>query len=623
MADKESQTAKDKMAQLTLVTMCDFEAVDFEAPIQDSKSIECAVLRSLFSNAAGKQMEAGNDVAARVFKLLADVASINLKPWDRSEPFGPIFVSGDGRLMIPSDLKGEQSRILSEIAPDVKNLGLRARLSDIAWQNDQNKADMAKLAIHSYCEAVQFVVNGQGEFFTGERNTGIRGVCSLLRRACLVANVTGWKDTERTKLKLVIQETLQQAFGNQDYEGFMDIGILGLDWHIHSAVSIAEKAETLALVEGIYLQVKRELWELAARGYHQSDQESDNYRCLKCAAECFVEMAADAGGKGLEAANYISHAIEAYRKIPGTHERREELQKLLRKAQSAARDEMQVISKSVGLTSFVEEAQSLVAGVNLSKALENFAKLIISPDPDALRAEITKIARENPLWSDMPYKKLDNANRVVAKSPGLSGGDENRDEAIRHLIANNETLRRNCAVHGRIEPARRIIHSEPSLDRRYFLRIAKMSRLVPSDRADVFALGFTRFFQGDFISAVHLLVPQLENSVRHVLSEGGEETSRILNDMTQESRSLPSMLDNCRETLEGIFSPAMVFDMDNVFVFKGGPKIRHSVAHGLISGAECSSADAIYACWFIYRLCCLPLLQDWAKVAESLDEIAT
>lgn len=621
MTDKKSQASKDKMAQLNVVTLCDFKAIDFEAPIQDNKSIDCTVLWCLFRDAAVKKMEAGNDVAARVFELLASVTSIDLKPWDRSEPYGPKY--GDRRSFTPENLIKDHSYVLSLVAPNVKNPGLRARISDVVWYNDQKQAEMARLSIHSYCEAVQITVIEQNVFSTDERITGGRIVCNLLHRACQIAKATGWKDEERTRLKFVIQETLQHAFDNRHYEGFKDIGILGLDWHIHSAASIAEKAETLALVEGIYPQVKRELWELAAQSYHRSGKESDKYCCLKLAAECFVEMAADAGGKGLEAASYISRAIEAYRKIPGTHERREELQKLLREAQSAARDEMQVISRTVDLISVAEEAQSLVSGVNLSKALEKFAILIGSPDLKSLYADVVKQVEQNPLLGDIPFTILDNANRVVAKSPGLLVDGEDQDEAMRHHIARNEAIRRNCAVHGRIEPARRIIHSEHSLDQRYFLRIAKMSPLVPSDRADVFALGFTRFFQGDFISAVYILVPQLENSVRHVLSVTGEETSRILNDMTQESRSLPSMLDNCREVLEGIFGPAMVFDMDNVFVFKGGPKIRHSVAHGLISGAECSSADAIYACWFIYRLCCLPLLQDWAKVAESLDEIAT
>ena len=622
MTDKGSQASRDRMERLTVVTLSDFEAVDFEAPIQDSKSVNCMKLASKFQCAAREQETAGNPVAFKVYSRLGEILLIHLNPFDQSEPFTPIYKTNKQRSMIPSDLAGENSQALTEIAPDIKNHALRARLSDIAWQNNKKCADLSRLAIHSYCEAVEIAVNEQRVFSVNEKITEARIVCDLLRRACQIAQAIGWKDPEGAGLKSTVQRTLQSAFDSQNYEGFNGIGILCLDWGINSAVSIGEMAEALASVGDMYLQVKRELWELAARGYHLSGKESDNYRCRKFAAECFVKLARDAGGKGVVAASFISDAIEAYRKIPETKERREELQKLLREAQTGKRDEMQTITRKVDLTSFVEDAQRLVAGKLLSTALENFADLTRSPDRSFLQYGVKKLAEENPLWAAVPFNRIDNAGKVVARSPGLFGGGEDHDEAMRHRIAENEAFRRGCAVYGLIEPARRVIHSEHSLDQCYFLRIAEMSSFVPDDRVDVFALGFFRFFQGDFISAVHILVPQLENSVRHILSLAEQDTSTILSDMTEESRSLPSMLNKCREELEGILGSAIVFDMDNVFVFEGGPKIRHSIAHGLISGADCYSADVIYACWFIYRLCCLPLLGDWAKVAKYLDEIA-
>ena len=610
------------MGQLTVVTLSDFKAVDFEAPIQDSKSVNCMKLASKFQRAALEQEKAGNPVAEKVYSRLGEILSIHLNPRDQLEPFVPAYKTKEQRSMIPSDLAGENSQAFAEIASDTTNHGLRARLSDIAWLNDRKMANMAKLAIHSYCEAVEVAVNEQRVFSSDEQITEARIVCDLLRRACQIAQAIGWKDPEGAELKSLIQKTHQSAFDSQNYEGFRDIGILCLDWRMHSAVFIATKAEALASVEDMYLQVKRELWELAARGYQRSGKYSDMSRSFKSAAECFVKLAHDAGGRGVEAASFISDAIEAYRKIPGTEERREELKKLLREAQKGKRDEMQTITRGVDLTFFVKKAQGLVAGKMLSEALEHFANLTSSPDRSFLQSGVEKLAEENPLWAAVPFNKIDNADRVVAKSPGALGGGKNHHEAMRHLIAQNETPRRGCAVKGLIVPAIGAIHSEHSLDQRCFLPIAEMSPFVPCDRADVFALGFIRFFQGDFISAAHILVPQLENSVRHILSLDGQDTSAIRSDMTEVSRSLPSMLNNYQAALERILGPALVFDMDNVFVFGGGPKIRHRIAHGLISGDECSSTDAIYACWLIYRLCCLPLLRDWAKVAQSLDEIA-
>ena len=622
MTDKGSQASRDGMEQLTVVTLSDFEAVDFEAPIRDTDEMDCLELSSMFCSAAAKQMDAGDDCAIRVFELLAGVASINLKPWDRAEPYGPDRVYGDRRSIIPSDLKGEQSRVFSIVAPNIKNAALRGRLADIAWQNDQSQAEMARLAISSFCEVVQLVLEGKAVFSHVNLKASTRPVCDLLSRACYISKAIGSKVPEVSELKTLIQNVFQDASNNRYEIRILNIGKLCLDWNIVAPDLIAGKAEELASAEDAHPRIERGLWKLVARGYRLSRNEPDEHRCYKNAAECFVKLAFDAGGKGQVAASYIYQAIEAYRKIPGTKGRREELQKLLREAQNSIQDEMHISSIESDLSAFIEKAQDLVANKRLSKALENFASLTNSPDRSSLQNEVARQVEEHPSLGITPFKRIDSAGRVVAKSPGLLGAGENQDESMRYLIADDEALRRGRAVHGLIEPARCVIHSEHSLDQSYFLRIVEMSPFVPCDRADIFALGFIQFFQRDFISAVHVLVPQLENSVRHILSLDEQDTSAIRSDMTEESRSLPSMLKNCQAALERILGPALVFDMDNVFVFEGGPKIRHRIAHGLISGDECSSTDAIYACWLIYRLCCLPLLRDWAKVAQSLDEIA-
>ena len=137
----------------------------------------------------------------------------------------------------------------------------------------------------------------------------------------------------------------------------------------------------------------------------------------------------------------------------------------------------------------------------------------------------------------------------------------------------------------------------------------------------MFALGFARFFSGDFVSALHILVPQLENSLRHVLKQHGVDLSVIHNDMTQENRSLSRLLDNEREALGKIFGPAIVFEIDNLFNFRGGPALRNRVAHGSMSDDACHSVEAIYACWFIFHLCCLPLFPYWREVSEELDRL--
>ena len=115
-------------------------------------------------------------------------------------------------------------------------------------------------------------------------------------------------------------------------------------------------------------------------------------------------------------------------------------------------------------------------------------------------------------------------------------------------------------MEGMIEPSRRVIHHEHPLDHSDFRLLAEIGPFVPGDRGALFALGFTRFFGGDFVSALHILVPQLENSLRYFLNLAGVEPSTIHSDMTQENRTLSVILTKDRDPLETIIDPAIVFD---------------------------------------------------------------
>jgi hypothetical protein len=48
--------------------------------------------------------------------------------------------------------------------------------------------------------------------------------------------------------------------------------------------------------------------------------------------------------------------------------------------------------------------------------------------------------------------------------------------------------------------------------------------------------------------------------------------------------------------------------------------LRHEFAHGKIADGHCFTSDVIYACWFIYHLTCLPLLNVWGlQIAPMIE----
>ena len=260
-----------------------------------------------------------------------------------------------------------------------------------------------------------------------------------------------------------------------------------------------------------------------------------------------------------------------------------------------------------------------LAALSLPQAFAAFAHLAASPSPDKLRDEARKRVKKSLLSSIMPKTIVDGEGKVVSKAPAFDGSEETEGQSLRHEISQSEDFRRKLVAFGQVDPARQLIHIEHPIEQRDFFPLVAMTPFVPADRQELFSLAFARFFGGDFISALHILVPQLENSLRYVLKLAGHEPSSIKSDMTQGNRSLSVMLEKDRDSLEEIYGPAIVFEIDGLFNFRGGPALRHQAAHGLVSDEACHGPDTIYACWFIFRLCCLHVAERWDELAEWMD----
>jgi hypothetical protein len=149
------------------------------------------------------------------------------------------------------------------------------------------------------------------------------------------------------------------------------------------------------------------------------------------------------------------------------------------------------------------------------------------------------------------------------------------EDWIKDTISKNMEIRRHVVVGGCIEPARQTIMRNYALNERHFSAIVSSSPFIPPEQAMTFALGFARFMQGDFISAAHLLIPQVENSVRHVLRFSNLDTSKIMPDMLQEDRPLSALLDQLRNEMEQIFSPEVALEIELLLDHRPGPALRH------------------------------------------------
>jgi hypothetical protein len=168
----------------------------------------------------------------------------------------------------------------------------------------------------------------------------------------------------------------------------------------------------------------------------------------------------------------------------------------------------------------------------------------------------------------------------------------------------------------RIEPVRLLIAQTIAIEERHFNAIVWQSPFVPQLQAPLYALGFARFFQGDFASAAYLLIPQLEASLRHILKAHGADPTKRRDDATEEDRSLDAIISNHRPELVDILGEPLLDELNRIFNIQPGPTLRHDVAHGQMSAGQCYSADVIYACWLLYRVCCLFVMPKWDELVR-------
>jgi hypothetical protein len=117
------------------------------------------------------------------------------------------------------------------------------------------------------------------------------------------------------------------------------------------------------------------------------------------------------------------------------------------------------------------------------------------------------------------------------------------------------------------------------------------------------------------------LVPQIENSIRHLLYHyvGEIRTSKLKTDLTQREIDLNGLL--YLDEVKRVIGEDLVFDLQSLMIEPGfGANIRNQLAHGLMDTDQFHADDAVYAWWLIWRICCLPsLMRMQAEAARSVE----
>lgn len=601
-----------------IITLEALLACDINGPIENSTCADCDDFEVTFLEAAKQSDQVGEVDSARAYRTLASLCSFHFIPDDKVEPFSNKMALGDGtRTLVGSDFSAAEVDAIAGVVYSVRNLALRTRLADFVWSRARSKTGFARTAIEGYVQLVEGLIDGTLHERFGERQaTGI-GSEQFLKRAILIARATGWAKSENDKLRVTLRDVVRLAAARDDMdivrfgrmalhtnlEGINDV-FDGLEGQVDRLVARGETFTAEAVQELHIARLKRLKNDDAVR--------RGQLRLAK-----LFEDRAEIVGSAMLKAHALQQAIDALHGVKNVKDERQRLHDKLKSAQLHMMDEFGTIEHSVDITDEVERIIAQYDGLDLLDCLRQMALAEMPKAPESLIEKAREEAQKFPLSSLFSTSLVDAKGRTTARADG--GGIEN-DGTLRYKVIQQEQLRISLSVAGHILPLRQLITDRFTLDHDLLVEICRISPFVPSGLEHTFARGMRAFIYGDDFVAVAALIPALESGLRSLVSAAGRADTKIKVGGIEQTIGLGPLFANHRDVLEKVFTPAIIYCLENMLVHELGSKIRHNYCHGLTPDGAYYGEAHVYACKLIFSLVVLPLAgENWSAVKDHLN----
>lgn len=116
----------------------------------------------------------------------------------------------------------------------------------------------------------------------------------------------------------------------------------------------------------------------------------------------------------------------------------------------------------------------------------------------------------------------------------------------------------------------------------------------------IIEVGIDSYFRNDYISSLHVLVPQLEATVRNFFSQAGFSTTSIKKGLAQHEETLNEFLKN-DFVVKGLGEKYHKY-LQLVLVDQTGLNLRNDIAHGLISIDQCNKAICLIIIYLLLSM---------------------
>ncbi len=584
------------------VTKALFDESNWQELISLSKEKTCIAYNGIFTAQAHEATSRGDEQAHAVFLLLGSITSLLLRLENPEQPFVPLAALETGHTAILENFSDEDITIFKALVPDTQDTEMRARLADVVLCFVKKDLTMARYAVEAYLASASILENPE-DWVPGAQH---------IERALQISAGYGKNGPFFPKVTQYIEGLLEKYDGKDPMWLSYRLMKLLLDHNYGSPekyIALSEKIAKKAEQAGQWRKA-RDLWEIKAQWHGKDKNQEAAQQAMLLAAQTYVREADDAVNKTppqfMIASRRIEEAIEAFRRIGNQPKEIEEQLKIqLMQYQEKASEAMKEVSFTVDASEVDNSARSAVKGQTIQEAIHILA-IFYRATPYSVLHERVKRGVENSAFLNMIDVNQVNINgRRVGTRPALNlndTSDEANQEFIRVEMHGEAALSRKITGGVVVLPAVDQINLEHKVSANDFLDIVHNNPFIPSDREAIYIKGLYAGMGKDFLISSHLLIPQLEHSIRHVLTQHGVITTTYDAEGVQNEMALGALLS--KPEMNNIFGADIKFDLQGLLTESTGDNLRNRLSHGLIPHEEFyTNPSFVYLWWLTLHLC--------------------
>jgi len=578
-----------------------FLAAGFDSAVANHSSID-ALKISRALEALARDID--DEAQKRVLGVASSIMQMMPRLRRAGDPYGPMWEMDGRRSLIPTDFQGRQRDELERLLPNLQHPAVLARVADLCWLLRRRSTTAAIAALHAYSTLLDRIgIDADRDYLAA----------NFIDRGLQICRAIGADQPAAATFIAAVDALLERT---KEPRAYRRLAASVLHHRHDMSKRLADRLSALLQEADVDDLTEQDCQDFLVQAYRRAGDDDAVQAAMSAGAECSFR-AAEIFGSGMGSAHWYRDAMKRFRRIPGKAERAEEAERRYKASNTDALSELSSFSHEVDVTDEVENIKKLVSQPTWKQAARAFALLGRSPEPDEVLAQAMKLARDSPLSAIVPSEIYDSDGLVVARSSGLglTGAPEDAD-AMKFYIARQESVRRTMS--GQMLSRARI-HIAATLDSDYeFIRwVVQTSPFVPDEKARTFQYGFARYFEGDLTGASYVLVPQIEASLRYLIAGAGGDVVTTKADGTQTPAALGRLLTMLRAMEPKVIPDGILDEIDHLFDYPAGPRLRHSFAHGQQSDDAIFSFEVEYALWFMWHLTVLPLLPYWPKDTDN------